>query len=177
MRCRYRRTSRKTFWKELEKSLPRASKRDSAGERFLLVARLYSPACNRSCLKAAQYDSCSLCPLGPKKRHPTDAKVPLLGPSFIPLARADAQGGIVNSSLMRLQFIKCLRLTRRASHSDERRRDAGHALRHAFLKPLRPSALLRINASGVKQLTNVGCRHWPTKQVALHFVDTVFRNK
>ena len=51
------------------------------------------------------------------------------------------------------------------------------ASRHVLLQQLRPGGVLGIDTRCVKQVTQGGRRQWPTKQVPLNLVNTLFKKK
>jgi hypothetical protein len=85
-RCRFGRLDRKTLWKDVDKSLRRASKRDSEVEKFARVARQSPPACSRSYLKAVRHDQqgSSLNPIDPERLSPMGVEAPLPDSCFLP---------------------------------------------------------------------------------------------
>jgi hypothetical protein len=100
-RCRFGRLDRKTLWKDVDKSLRRASKRDSEVEKFARVARQSPPACSRSYLKAVRHDQqgSSLNPIDPERALPNGCGSALTGLIFSPLLNAPAPKK-VNGSLI-----------------------------------------------------------------------------
>jgi hypothetical protein len=78
----------------VEKSLRRASKRDSEVEKFARVARQSPPACSRSYLKAVGHDQqgSSLYPIDPVSR--ADPRVKIIFQGFVPVSHSRGASGV-----------------------------------------------------------------------------------
>ena len=165
-----RRRRRKTSRTQFGKSLLRADRRDSEGERLLLAPRRYPRAGNRSWPGAAQCDrrNCrSESRRSAKVERDRCAKTSCTHSTTSPSAPR-RQRKEVNSLLMRLQFSRLLGLTCGLPDAGQRATAIARTrflLRRRRCGLCRPGRCLRRRNIGcVQQLAQVGRRHRPAQQ-------------